>query len=153
MADEVMNIARGKTGWYSMLTAASDAITIVVLMVVEADDTLNNYDELGALIGAAGNTEANSTNYARKELTDITVSQDDTANTAKAVVDADKTWSAVALAAAESWVELLMCWDGDTGAGADTDIIPLTHHDFAVTPNGGDITANFDQSLGFWASS
>ncbi len=152
MADQVQNIARGKVAWYSLLTAGSDALVIVVLMVVEADDTLNNYDELGALI-AGSNTEADSTNYARKNITDITVSQDDGANTAKSVVDADKTWSSVSLTAAEVWLELLMCWDGNTSTGTDSDIIPLTHHDFSVTPNGGDITANFDQSAGFWGSS
>lgn len=153
MANQVMNIARGKIGRYAMLPETSDAITIVVLQVAEADDTLNNYDDLNALLVAAGNTEALSTGYARKEETDATLSQDDTGNTAKVVQDADKTWTSVSQAASEAWVKLLMCYDNDTGAGTDANIIPLTHHDFSVTPNGGNITADFDQTNGWWSSS
>lgn len=158
MANQVMNFARGAIGWYGdplrgLLPAAS-RLTIVVLQVAQADDTLNNYDELEALLAAA-NTEAASTNYARIELddTDITWSVDDTGNTAKCVVDADQTWSSVSQAASESWVKLLVCYDANNGAGDDGDIIVLTHHDFAVTPNGGDITADFDQTNGFYGSS
>ena len=151
MANGLFNFARGKIAYYAGLPAASDAVIIVVLEAAEADDVLNNYNDLGALLAATGNTEATATGYARKTLsTGITVSEDDTANTAKAVVDADQTWTGVS---GNAWVKLLMCYDGDTGAGTDANIIPLTHHDFSVTPNGGDITADFDQVNGFWSSS
>jgi hypothetical protein len=159
MANQVMNFARGKIGYYAAdalgLAAANSRLVIVVLEAAEADDTLNNYDDLAALLGAAGNTEATSVNYSRIELAaaDITASIDDTANTAKAVVDADQTWSSVSQSGVEDWVKLLVCYDADNAAGTDSNIIVLTHHDFAVTPNGGDITADFDQTNGFWASS
>lgn len=147
-----MNFARGKTGYYAGLPAANDAFILVVLQAVEADDTLNNYDELSTLIAAAGNTEATSTNYARKSLTSgITFSVDDTANTAKITID-DQTYTAVDQAAAEVWVKLLVCYDGDTTAGTDANIVVLTHHDFSVTPSGGNVVADFDGTNGFWGS-
>lgn len=158
MANDLFNIARGRIGWYATdalgLAGANSRIVIVVLEVAEADDTLNNYDDLGALLTAA-NDEATSTNYARIQLAAaaITASVDDTANTAKAVVDADQTWTAVAQATTEVWVKLLMAYDADNTAGTDANIVPLTYHDFSVTPNGGDITADFDQTNGFWSSS
>lgn len=158
MANGVFNIARGKIGYYTDdtlgLSAANSRLVVVVLQVAEADDTLNNYDTLGALLSGS-NTEAASTNYARKEIAaaGVTYSVDDTANTAKTVIDSDQTWTSVTQAASESWVKLLVCWDGDNAAGTDTNIIPLTYHDFSVTPNGGDITADFDQTNGFWGSS
>ena len=158
MSNQVMNFARGKIGYYAAdalgLAGANSRLVVVVLEAVEADDTLNNYDELDALIAAAGNTEATSTNYARKQIAaaGVTSSVDDTANTAKAVIDADQTWTAVAQAGSETWDKLLVCYDADNTAGTDANIVVLTHHDFAVTPNGGDITANFDQTNGFWGS-
>ena len=150
MADGIFNIARGKIGYYSGLPA-TDYITIVVLEVSEADDTLNNYDTLSALLAGTPN-EATSTNYARKQLgSGITYSVDDTANTAKSVVDSDQTWSSVSQAGSEVWVDLLMTYDPDQTNTAAS-MIPMTFHDFSVTPNGGDITANFDQTNGFWGS-
>ena len=71
MANQPMNIARGSIGYYGDdargLNGATDRLHIVVLQVAEADDTLNNYDTLSALL-AGSNTEAVSTNYARKLL-------------------------------------------------------------------------------------
>jgi len=151
MANQVMNIARGKAAYYAGLPAASDAILIVILEATEADDVLNNYDDLSALLGAAGNTEATSTGYVRGTADGVVASVDDTANTAK-IVATDETFAAISQAAAEVWAKLLMCYDDDTGAGTDANIIPLTHHDFVVTPNGGDIVADFDATNGWWGS-
>ncbi len=158
MANQVMNFARGAIGYYSDdnrgLSPTDSRLVIVVLEAAEADDTLNNYDDLGALLGAAGNTEATSTNYARIQLDDtaVTWTVDDTGNDAQAIIDSDQTWSSVAQATSESWVKLLVCYDADNTAGTDANIIVLTHHDFSVTPNGGDITADFDQTNGFYGS-
>lgn len=155
MANQVMNIARGRIGYYMTdalgLAGANSRMVIVVLEATEADDTLNNYDDLGALLGAAGNTEATATNYAREETAaaGITVNVDDTANDAEAVKDADNTWTSVT---GNAFVKLLCNYDSDNAAGTDANIVPMTHHDFSVTPNGGDITADFDQTNGFWRS-
>lgn len=155
MANQVMNIARGRIGYYMAdalgLAGANSRMTIVVLEAAEADDTLNNYDDLAALLGAAGNTEATAAGYAREETAaaGITVNIDDAANDAEAVKDADHTWIAVT---GNAFVKLLNNYDADNAAGTDADIVPLTHHDFAVTPNGGDITADYDQVNGFWRS-
>jgi hypothetical protein len=157
MANEVMNFARGAIGWYSDvlrgLAPANSRLVIVVLEVAEADDTLNNHNELAALL-AAGNTEVTSTNYARIEVAgaNITWTVDDSGNDAQAIFDADQVFSNISQLAAEVWVKLLVCWDTDNAAGGDVDIIVLTHHDFSVTPNGGDITADFDQTNGYYGS-
>lgn len=159
MSNQVMNIARGKYGWYGSdalgLAGANSRLVVVVLEEAEADDVLNNYDNLGALLGAAGNVEATSTGYARKEhaAADVSFSVDDGANTAKVTIDTDDVWTAVAQAGTESWVKLLICYDPDNSGGTDADLVVLSHHDFAVTPNGGDITADYDQTGGVWASS
>ena len=159
MANGVFNVARGKVGYYlddaMGLTAANSRLVIAVFSLIEADDTLNNYATLAA-IEAGSNTEADATNYARIELAAaaVTYSVDDTGNTAKVVIDSDQTWTSVANDDSNgAWDKLVVCWDGDNGTGTDTDIIPLTYHDFSVTPNGGNITADFDQTNGIWGSS
>lgn len=159
MANQMMNIARGKIGYYLSdalgLAPANSRLVIIALEAAEADDVLNNYDDIAALLAQPGNTEATSTGYARIEIDDtgITYSVDDTANTAKVVIDADQTWSAISQATTESWVKLIYAYDDDNAAGTDANLVPLGHVDFAVTPNGGDITADFDQTNGIWASS
>lgn len=158
MANQLFNVARGAIGYYGDdargLAAANSRLVVVVLQVAQADDTLRDHDTLSAVLAAA-NTEALSTNYARKEIAaaGVTWSVDDSGNTAKCVIDADQTWTSVSQAASEAWVKLLVCYDADNAAGTDANIVPLTHHDFSVTPNGGDITADFDQTNGFYGSS
>lgn len=153
MANQVMNIARGRIGYYMAdalgLSAANSRLTVVVLEAASADDTLNNYDDLGTLLGTE--TEATATGYSRDETDDtgVTITIDDTANDAQAEKDADITWTSVS---GNAFVKLLCCYDADNAAGTDSDIVPMTHHDFSVTPNGGDITADFDQTNGFWRS-
>ena len=92
MADGVFNIAKGKAAYYSGQAGTGNAALVVVLLkVAEADDTLDNYDTL-ALLLAGSNTEADFTNYARKSVTSVTETINDTANT----VDedfADQSWT------------------------------------------------------------
>ena len=159
MANGVFNIARGKIGYYlddaMGLTAANSRLVIFVLSLVEADDTLNNYDDWAALL-AGSNSEADATNYAPIEIAaaGVTYTVDDTGNTAKVVIDADQTWTSVANDDSNGdWNKLIVAWDGDNAAGTNADIVPLTYHDFTVTPNGGNITADFDQTNGVWGSS
>jgi len=158
VANQVMNFARGAVGYYHDplrgTSGANSRIVIVVLEAAQADDDLNNYDDLGALLTNASNTEATSTGYARKQIAaaDLTWTVDDTGNDAQAIIDNDQVWTSVSQLASEVWVKLLVCYDADNTTGTDSDIIVLTHHDFSVTPNGGNITANFDQTIGYWGS-
>lgn len=149
MAAGIFNIAKGKLAYYAGLPAASDALIVVLLSANEVDDTLNNYDDLGALIAAVGNTEATFTGYARVTAASVTVTVDDTANNVK-VDFADPQWSPTS---AQTLTKLLVCYDGDTAAGTDANIIPLFYDDFAVTtPTSGTVTYNV-AAAGFYTAS
>jgi hypothetical protein len=50
------------------------------------------------------------------------------------------TWTTPA--AGNNTTGLLVCYDPDTTGGADSAIIPLTHHDFVVTTDGNDVVLN-----------
>lgn len=140
MANQVFNIAKGKFAYYSTLPAAADALIVVLLTTtgLDADDVLNNFDDLAALLG--GNAEADFTNYVRKTAASVTVTIDDTNNWVDTDF-ADITWTAAGGATNNVLGKLIVCYDGDTGAGTDANIIPLTHHDFSVTTDGSDLVA------------
>jgi hypothetical protein len=64
----------------------------------------------------------------------------------------DPTWVEAGGAANNDLVKMLICYDADTGAGTDANIIVLAHYDFAITTNGGDITGQIDANGWFRAS-
>jgi hypothetical protein len=156
VADFVFNIAKGRVGEFYNRVDTNDpsnsALIVVVLATgLEDDATLKDYDTLGAILAAASD-EVTNTNYARKTLTDAdlgAIAVDDTNDRFDYDI-ADQTWTSVA--AGDGWAKLLICYDSDTTGGADTDIIPLTAHDFVVTPNGSNITAQINSSGFFRAS-
>jgi hypothetical protein len=67
------------------------------------------------------------------------------------------TASGFSILAGRIWPEelgsdLVIGYDNDTGSGTDANITPLTQHDFAVTPDGSDITAQIATGGFFRAS-
>ena len=148
MADGVFNIAKGRLATYGALPAANDALIAVLLKAsgLEADATLADHDTLATLLAAA-NDEADATNYVRKTLASVTVTVDDTNNR----VDqdfADPFWTALGGAANNSIAKLIVCYDPDTTGGTDSDLVPLTYHDFVLTTDGTDVTGSV-ASAGF----
>ena len=133
---------------------ANSALIIVALKAtgIETDAVLKDYDDLAAILAAA-NDEATNTGYARKTLTDadLTALTIDDTNDRVDLDVADQTWTGVATTGG-AWAKLLVCYDGDTTAGTDSNIIPLTAHDFSVTPDGSDITAVIN-AAGFYRAS
>lgn len=158
MADFVFNIAKGKVNEYHDRVVNNDptnaALVIVLLQAAEADATLEDYDDLATLLAQGGNTEADFTNYARKVLTDSDLSAsvvDDTNNRREADM-ADQTYTSAGGASNNTLVKLLVCYDSDTTGGTDSNIIPLTAHDFSVTTDGNDIVAQINAAGYFRAA-
>ena len=157
MADLVFNVAKGSVAAYHNRVndndPANSALIVVLLKTAAADSTLRDQDTLAAIL-AGGSTEADFTNYARKTLTDSDISAA-TVDDANDRVDADipdQTWTSAGGASNNTLAKLLICYDSDTTAGTDSNIIPLTAHDFVVSTNGGDITAQIATAGYFRAS-
>jgi hypothetical protein len=155
LADIVFNIGKGRVAeFYNRVDSndpANSALIVVALKAagLETDAVLRDYDDLATLL-AASNDEATNTGYARKVLTDADISAltpDDT-NDRMDLTIANQTWSAVQ-SGGGAWGALLICYDGDTTSGTDSSILLLTKHDFAVTPDGSDITAQIN-AAGFF---
>jgi hypothetical protein len=146
MANFVFNIALGRVAeLYNRVKSndpANSALVVVALATsgLESDATLKDKATLADVVSGATNEVTNS-GYARKVLTDadLVAFATDTGNDRTDLDFGDQTWSAVA--AGDGWSKLIVCYDNDTTAGTDANIIPLTAHDFVMTPDGSDIVA------------
>jgi hypothetical protein len=158
MADFVFNAAKGRIAEIVRRIDANEpadsALVIVALKAtgLEADATLRDYETLATLL-AATNDEATNTGYERKLLTDteLVAPVPDQVNDRMDVDIPDLLWTAVQ-ATGGAWGKLLVCYDSDSTGGTDANIVPLTGHDFAVTPDGSDISAQIAASGFFRAS-
>jgi hypothetical protein len=144
VADLICNIAKGRIAHYASLPAANDALIIIPVEAsgVEADDTLRDKDDVAAFFSGATNEQ---TTMGRKTVTaSITITVDDTNNW----VDIDMPDPVWAGAAGNAISDLLIGYDSDTTGGTDSGIVPLSLHDFAITPDGSDVTGTV-ASAGF----
>jgi hypothetical protein len=147
MSNFVFNIAKGRVNELAKLPAANDALIGVLLQTtgLESDATLMDYADLGALLAASNDEQ---TVMGRKTLASVTVTPDNT-NDRQEADAADPTWSG---ATGNPVSKLLICYDGDTTSGTDSNIIPLCAYDWSVTPNGSDVTAVLN-AAGFYRAS
>lgn len=153
MADIVFNVAKGRVNELLRRVDVNDPAnsTIVVVPVDVAavtDATLRDLTTLSAILGA-GVTERSTSGWNRKVLTDadVTAPSPDNTNDRQDADLPDLTWTSVSAGAV---TDLIVCWDPDSTSGADADLVPLTLHDFVVTPTGTDVTATI---AGFFRAS
>lgn len=143
MSDFVFNIAKGRVAEFYYRVKNNDGANSALIVVAidangDTDATMKDRDDLAALLGGTANEVTNS-GYARKTLTDADLaafSPDDTNDRVDLDIP-DQTF--LAIAAGTPWTDIIICYDPDTTGGADSTVIPLTCHDFAVTPDGSDI--------------
>lgn len=153
MGQVVANISLGEVKKYAKLDGGANDALIVYLMKsagLEADAVIRDHDTVSAVL-AATNDECDFTNYARKTVTSATITVDDTANSVKIVIG-NLTWTAAGGATNNTVGKLGVAYDPDTTAGTDTTLVPLTFHDFSLTTDGSDFTAQEDANGFFGAS-
>lgn len=132
MADFAFNFYKGKIRYYLELPAANDGLFLVLLKAagLEADDTLNNYDDLATLLAAA-NDEADFGTYTRKAVVPTAATIDDTAN--RVDIDAPDVSSYTATGASQAVGKALIVYDPDTTTGTDSTLVPLLAYDCVIT--------------------
>lgn len=144
MADFVFNIAKGRVVQLAKnVDDGSPANSRLLVIPFDAtgatEDSIRDADTIAAVEAVTNVTERTANGWNRKTLAaaDVTITVDDT-NDRVDVDITDQTWTAVTSGAV---TRLVIAYDADNAAGTDSDLIPLTCHDFAVTPDGSDITA------------
>lgn len=156
MADFVFNIAKGKVGGYYDRVKngdPADSRLVVALFnvtggVAAEDAALIDADTLAAIEALANVAEITNSGYARQYIAAAALAAsapDDTNNRFDYDIP-DQTFTAVA--AGSAVMKLVVCYipDGNAAGGlsADSAVIPLTAHDFAITPDGSDILAQIN---------
>jgi len=146
MANQAFNISLGRVVEYANRVNANDpanaifGILILATTGIESDAVLKDVDTVTALVAGTTNEVTNS-GYARKTLDQtggIVITVDDT-NDRTDVDFPDQTWTAVV--AGDGWNDFVVFYDSDSTGGTDANHVPMTMHDFVVTPDGSDITA------------
>lgn len=142
MANIVFNIAKGRVvELYNRVKSNDPGNSALILVPIEtsgleSDATLIDADTLTALLSGPTNEQ---TTMGRKVLTDAELAAlpapDDT-NDRYDVALPTVTWTG---ATGNPISKIAVCYDNDTTAGTDANIVPLTMFDFSVTPSGADI--------------
>jgi hypothetical protein len=142
MANIVFNIAKGRVvELYNRVKSNDPANSALILVPIEtsgleSDATLIDVDTLAALLAGTTNEQ---TTMGRKVLTDADLAAlpaPDDASDRYEVSLPTTTWVG---ATGNPISKIAVCYDSDTTAGTDANIIPLTMFDFVQTPSGGDI--------------
>ena len=148
MGNFVFNRSKGRVVEFAERVNANDPTNSVFIFAlvastgVEADATLLDKDDFSALV--SGTTDfATNTGSTRKSLDQsggITITYDDTNDRVDVDVP-DQTWTALANDGTGAVSDIATGYDSDSTAGTDANVLPMTFHDFAVTPDGSDVTA------------
>lgn len=134
MSDFVFNIAKGSVA--EMVRDSAANLGILLLKVAEADATMKDYDTVAALLAGTPD-EADFTDYARKTGLTGTITVDDTNDRVDVDVP-DQTWSGAGGASNNTLTDLVFFYQN---AAADASRVPCTNHDFAVTTDDSDLSA------------
>lgn len=145
----VFNIALGRVGeFYSRVDTNDPGTSGLVVLVLAAtgleDDAVLKDKDTVAQVLAGTTAEVTNSGYARKILTDTdlaAMAPDDTTDGLELSIP-DQSWSDVA--AGDAWAAVVIAYDPDTGTGDDTELVPLTLHPFAITPDGSTVSARIN---------
>lgn len=152
MANFLFNIAKGRAAELYNRVKSNDPATARLVIIplessgLEAQAALEDSASLAEVLDGATNEQ---TTLGRKYLTDADLAAlaPDNVNNRMDVDIPDITWTAGTGNAVGAIVI-----GYDPNSSADSAIIPLTHHDFAVTPDGSDIVAVI-AATGFYRAS
>lgn len=154
MANFAFNITKSRAGELYNRVDTNDpaASTLIVIPLessgLETQANLEDSDTHTEVIDGATN-EATTGNWARKTLTDADIAAfapDDTNNRVDLIIP-DQTWTAVT----GNPVGALTVNYAAVASPTDGQIVPISHHDFAITPDGSDVTADVP-ATGFYRS-
>ena len=143
MPDFVFNVAKGRAAeLYNRVDVGDPSTSRLFVIPVDVgavtDATLRDCADFAAVI-AAGVTERTTGGWNRKTLdgTALAALAVDNTNDRMPLDLADQTWTAVTAGAV---TDLIICYSSVTSP-TNAQLVPLTQHDFPITPDGSDVVA------------
>jgi hypothetical protein len=151
VADFIFNRAKGRHVEFFERINANDPVNsrlelrLIAATGVEADATLRDLDDFTALVAGATNFATNTGAVAKffDNTSGNTITYDDTNDRVDTDL-VDTTWTALANDGTGAVSDIVSGYDSDSTAGTDTNIIPVSFHDFVITPDGSDVTAQIN---------
>lgn len=145
MGTLVANIAKGRVAELHNRVKVGDpaAARLYVIPISRGavtDAQLADADDFAAMV-TLGVTERTASGWNRKTLAaaDLTAIAPDDTNDRMAADSIDLTWTAVALAGG-AITDLVYCY-ASVATPTNAQLLPLTVHDFPITPDGTDVVA------------
>lgn len=152
----VFNIAKGRFAEFYNRVKSNDpstsAFVAVAVNTAASDATLKDLDTLAAVLADSDTDELNNSGYSRVVLTDSDLdplSPDDSGDVMTITVP---TLNFGEVEAGMDATNIIIGYDANTGSGTDADIIPVSCHEYAVSPNGTEMTATVGPSGLIWAA-
>lgn len=151
MADHPFNIAKGRAVELANRVKAADPaaarLYVIPLSTSVAQATAEDVDDFAALI-TAGAVERTTGGWNRKTIAaaDITTLTPDDTNNRFEVDIIDLVWTAVATG--NNTTGLVVCY-ASVASPTNAQLLPLSHHDFAITTDGSDVQATIP-ATGFY---
>lgn len=145
MTDQTFNSGLGRAvelaNNVEINTPAGTVFRVHAWVITAAMDDVDNQDFVSELQALALSAEATNSGYTNQSIAAaaMVTTVNDTTNLVDIDLD-DVTFTSVI--AGDVWTQITVCYD-PAGADVDTTNRLLTLHDFAVTPNGGDITVQW----------
>jgi hypothetical protein len=141
--DFVFNTSKGRVvELYNRVKNADPTAARLYVIPVDVgavtDATLKDCETFAAVV-AAGVTERNLNGWNRKTLAavDLAATAPDHVNDRMTVDVGNQTWTSVT---ADPTTDLIFCYSS-VATPTDADLVPLTCHDFPITPDGSDVMA------------
>lgn len=155
MANFVFNIGKGRgVELYNHVENNAPAPSALILIPMSQSGTEaqgQDIDDMATLEADANFAERTTGGWVRKTLTDVelvALPAPDDVNNRYAVAVPSVTWTTPA--AGNNTTGLVICYDADTAAGTDSNLLPIGHYDFVVTTDGNNVVLNAGDFL--WAS-
>lgn len=140
----VFNIAKGRVTQLAInVDTSSPANSRLIVIPFDAtgatEATILDTDDVAAVEALANVAERTTGGWARVTLAaaDVTVTTNDTNDR----TEVDSIDISLGSPTAGAITHLLIAYDADNTTGTDANLIPLTWHDFAITPDGSAVTA------------
>lgn len=141
MANHAFNVVKGRAielvNRVKIGDPAAARLYVIPLSTTVAQATAQDVADFAALI-TAGAVEATTGNWNRKTIAavDITALSPDNVNDRYDADFVDCFWTAITV----SVVSLVVCY-ASVATPTNAQLVPISHHDFAITADGSDVAA------------
>ena len=154
MASIQCNVSKGReVELYNRVDTNDPTNSALIMLVLATGSTngvngLKDFDDVAAIL-AGGYDEVTNGSYARKTLTDASLSAYTVDDTNDWILLTLPLQTFTAIAAGDDWEIVVVAYDNDTTSGTDANLIPITASELRDTsgnplvPAGDNILINF----------